>query len=45
MDFSIPKHLDLSSIVIHFSFGYYKVQGHIGDKNSKRGNQSTSWAS
>ena len=42
MDFSIPKHLVLFSTVITFFLTYYKVQGNIGDKISKRGNENTS---
>jgi len=41
MNFSIPKHLDLSSFVIAFFFNVTRCRG----KNSKRGNQSISWTS
>jgi len=43
MEFSIPKHLHLSSIVISFSLDVTKCRGIlIGDKNSKSRNQSSS---
>jgi len=42
MDFSINKHLDLSSIIIPFSLNVTKCKGILEIKIPKRGNQSIS---